>query len=95
MRRSSLRIPTLRALANAPRNMTDEMIEALAKKGGVVQINFNCGFLSQRYRDEVAARSAETAAEAGDRRQESGRARNRSIGGQDHRRGRHQTRDRR
>src|ERR1035438_6756744 len=51
-----------RALANAPRNMTDEMIVALAKKGGVVDINFNCGFLSQRYRDEVAAKSAETAA---------------------------------
>jgi membrane dipeptidase len=51
-----------RALANAPRNMTDEMISALAKKGGVIQINFNCGFLSQRYRDEVAAKSAETAA---------------------------------
>ena len=34
-----------RALANVPRNMTDEMIIALAKKGGVVQINFNCGFL--------------------------------------------------
>ena len=26
-----------RALANAPRNMTDEMIAALAKKGGVVE----------------------------------------------------------
>ena len=51
-----------RALANAPRNMTDAMITALAKKGGVVQINFNCGFLSQRYRDEVAAKSSETAA---------------------------------
>jgi membrane dipeptidase len=34
-----------RALANVPRNMTDEMIVALAKKGGVVQVNFNCGFL--------------------------------------------------
>ena len=50
-----------RALANAPRNMTDEMISALAKKGGIIDINFNCGFLSQRYRDEVAAKSAETA----------------------------------
>ena len=48
-----------RALANAPRNMTDDMIVALAKKGGVVDINFNCGFLSQRYRDELAAKSAE------------------------------------
>ncbi len=36
-----------RALCNVPRNMTDEMIAALAKKGGVMQINFNCGFLSE------------------------------------------------
>src|SRR5258708_8282116 len=34
-----------RALEDVPRNMADEMIVALAKKGGVVQINFNCGFL--------------------------------------------------
>ncbi len=34
-----------RALANVPRNMTDEMIIALAKKDGIIQINFNCGFL--------------------------------------------------
>jgi membrane dipeptidase len=46
-----------RALANAPRNMTDEMIAALAKKGGVVDVNFNCGFLSQRFRDESAAKA--------------------------------------
>src|SRR5450755_3137832 len=44
-----------RALANAPRNMTDEMIVALAKKGGVVQVNFNCAFVSQKYRDGEAA----------------------------------------
>jgi len=37
-----------RALANVPRNMTDEMIVALAKKGGVVQVNFYCEFLSQK-----------------------------------------------
>lgn len=35
-----------RALTDVPRNMTDEMIAALAKKGGVIQINFNCGFLN-------------------------------------------------
>src|SRR5260221_2023963 len=35
-----------KTLADVPRNMTDEMIIALAKKGGVVQINFNCGFLA-------------------------------------------------
>jgi membrane dipeptidase len=40
-----------RALCNVPRNMTDEMIVALGKKGGVVQVNFNCGFLSQKSAD--------------------------------------------
>jgi len=39
-----------RALANHPRNMTDAMIVAMAKKGGVIQINFNCGFLSEKFR---------------------------------------------
>jgi membrane dipeptidase len=43
-----------RAIADAPRNMTDEMIVALAKKGGVVDVNFNCGFLSQKFRDAQA-----------------------------------------
>ena len=41
-----------RAIANVPRNMTDEMIKALAQKGGVIQINFNCGFLSQKSADD-------------------------------------------
>ena len=41
-----------RALCNVPRNMTDEMIAALARKHGVIQINFNCGFLSQRSADD-------------------------------------------
>lgn len=45
-----------RALSNVPRNMTDEMIVALAKKGGVVQINFSCSFLSQKAADDVARR---------------------------------------
>ena len=40
-----------RALSNVPRNMTDEMIAALAKKGGVVQVNFACEFLSQATAD--------------------------------------------
>ncbi|MEO5923989.1 MAG: dipeptidase [Bryobacteraceae bacterium] len=44
-----------RALANHPRNLTDAMIVALAKKGGVVQINFNCGFLSEKFRAAQAA----------------------------------------
>jgi membrane dipeptidase len=40
-----------RALCNAPRNMTDDMIRDLAKHGGVIQINYHVGFLSQQYRD--------------------------------------------
>lgn len=43
-----------RALSNVKRNMTDDMIRALARKGGVVQINFGCEFLSQRSADAGA-----------------------------------------
>jgi membrane dipeptidase len=35
-----------RAIANVPRNMADDMIVAVAKKGGVVQVNFYCTFLT-------------------------------------------------
>jgi membrane dipeptidase len=44
-----------RALCNAVRNMTDDMIRDLAKHGGVIQINYHVGFLSQEYRDYEAA----------------------------------------
>jgi len=37
-----------RELANIPRNMTDDMLRALAKNGGVVGINFGAGFLNQK-----------------------------------------------
>jgi membrane dipeptidase len=40
-----------RAICDAPRNMTDDMIKALAAKGGVIQINYHSGFLSQEYRN--------------------------------------------
>ncbi len=36
-----------RALTNVPRNMTDDMIRALAKKGGVIQVNFYCNFINE------------------------------------------------
>ena len=42
-----------RAISSYTRNMTDDMIKALAAKGGVVQINFGCDFLSQRYFDDA------------------------------------------
>ena len=45
-----------RALCNVPRNMTDEMIKALAKNGGVMQVNFSSGFLSQKVADASGAR---------------------------------------
>ncbi|MGD0128622.1 MAG: dipeptidase [Terriglobia bacterium] len=40
-----------RALCNVPRNMSDDMIRALARNGGVMDINFYSGFLSQAYAD--------------------------------------------
>src|SRR5271165_2702354 len=44
-----------RALCDAPRNMTDDMMKALAAKGGVVQINYHVGFLSQEFRNTEKA----------------------------------------
>lgn len=40
-----------RALADRPRNMSDEMIKALADNGGVIQINFYPYFLDGTYND--------------------------------------------
>ncbi len=37
-----------RALSDVPRNMTDDMIRALAKNGGVIGINFGEGFLNPK-----------------------------------------------
>jgi membrane dipeptidase len=38
-----------RALCDAKRNMTDQMIKDLAAKGGVIQINYHVGFLSNEF----------------------------------------------
>jgi len=54
-----------RALCDAPRNMTDDMLRAVANsggpnsKGGVVQVNFFSGFISQAYRDASKAQQPE------------------------------------
>jgi membrane dipeptidase len=40
-----------RALCNHVRDMSDEMIKALAAKGGVIQINYERSFLDQTYKD--------------------------------------------
>jgi membrane dipeptidase len=39
-----------RALTNHPRNMTDDMLRAVAKNGGVVQVNFYSAFVDESYR---------------------------------------------
>jgi membrane dipeptidase len=48
-----------RALCDAPRNMTDDMLRAVAVNGGVVQVNFYSGFISQAYRDADRAQKPE------------------------------------
>ena len=44
-----------RAICTAPRNMTDQMIKDLAAHGGVIQINYHIGFLSQEFADASKA----------------------------------------
>jgi membrane dipeptidase len=51
-----------RALTNAPRNMTDDMLRAVAKNGGVIQVNFFSGFLDEDYRKALEAQSKDQAA---------------------------------
>ncbi len=52
-----------RALASAPRNMTDDMLRALAKKGGVVHINYYEGFLDDGFAEREKGMKAEQAAQ--------------------------------
>ncbi len=40
-----------RALCNHVRDMSDDMIKALAAKGGVIQINYEISFIDQAYKD--------------------------------------------
>jgi len=48
-----------RAISGNTRNMTDDMIRAIAKNGGTMQINFDCAYLSQQYEDAAKVLSAE------------------------------------
>ncbi len=65
-----------RALTNHPRNMTDDMLRAVAKNGGVVQVNFYNAFhrrelsqgrrsASQRSRDAAVKANTESSRAAG------------------------------
>ena len=51
-----------RALVNAPRNMTDDMLKAVAKNGGVVQVNFFNGFDDENFRKAVEAQAKDQSA---------------------------------
>lgn len=50
-----------RALADVPRNMTDDMLRALAVQGGVVHINYYEGFLDAAFHQRESALKAEQA----------------------------------
>jgi membrane dipeptidase len=49
-----------RALTNHPRNMTDDMLRAVAKNGGVVQTNFYSAFIDENYRKAMEAQQKAT-----------------------------------
>jgi membrane dipeptidase len=44
-----------RAISDHPRNMSDDMIKALAAKGGVIMINYNRIYLNQAYKNSFNA----------------------------------------
>lgn len=47
-----------RGFSNIPRNLTDDQIRAIAKKGGVVMVNIGSMFLDQKVVDEFVAKRA-------------------------------------
>ena len=51
-----------RALVDAPRNMTDDMLRAVTKNGGVVQVNFYSGFDDANFRKAMEAQAKDQAA---------------------------------
>jgi membrane dipeptidase len=51
-----------RALSDVPRNMTDDMIRALARNGGVIAINFGAGFLNPQDAEALRRRIGAMAA---------------------------------
>jgi membrane dipeptidase len=54
-----------RALSNHPRNMTDDMLRAMAKNNGVVMVNFYSAFVDETYRQaaETQKKDREAAVE--------------------------------
>jgi len=54
---------SMRAISNVPRNVTDDMLRALAKNGGVIGINFGMGFINPKDAKALAS-ATDTEAEA-------------------------------
>jgi len=52
-----------RALTNHPRNLPDDLLKAIAARGGVVGINFYNEFIDQGYRDELSRRTGQIIAQ--------------------------------
>jgi membrane dipeptidase len=48
-----------RALTNHPRNMTDDMLRAVAHNGGVVMVNFYSAFVDESFRQQYEAMAKE------------------------------------
>lgn len=46
---------SMRAISNVPRNVTDDMLRALAKNGGVIGINFGMGFINPKDAEKLKA----------------------------------------
>src|SRR5712692_9947552 len=49
-----------RALTNHARNMTDDMLRAMTKNGGVVEVNFYSAFVDENYRKAAEAQKKDT-----------------------------------
>ena len=61
-----------RALCNHPRDMSDDMIKALAAKGGVMQINYERSFIDQAYKDAADKLTGGVVAQADQMKKECG-----------------------
>jgi membrane dipeptidase len=55
-----------RALTNHSRNMTDDMLRAMTKNGGVVMVNFYSGFVDENYRKAAEAQNKDADAAVAD-----------------------------
>jgi membrane dipeptidase len=55
-----------RALTNHPRNLTDDMLRAMTKNGGVVMVNFYSGFVDENYRKAAEAQKKDADAAVAD-----------------------------